>query len=316
MARVGRSRREVKSFLTGVVNIQFTPFESDTELDERALRDNTRFMIEGGLVNGKAVQTIGGSNGEGFSLSDAEYEKLIRIVVDEAAGAVPIVVGCLREGASQVINLARCAEKAGADAIMVLAPYYYPNPSDEVVYQHFKAIADATEIGIMIYNNPTVTGKDMSLECIERLASIDHIVALKETTPNVGKLRQVAAAYGERFALNANTYRSLMPFDYQMGIKGHNHFTANFDPKAALEIDAVDRSGDFQNCQDLWSRYLDLYNYVFTGDMYRATAFGKEMARIAGRPMGSHERLPLQRPGAEQRSRLRELMIKTGLCVE
>jgi len=316
MGRKGLSRSEVKPLLRGVINIQLTPFSSDTEIDEKALRENTRFMIEGGLVTGKGIQVIAGSNGEGFSLSDAEYEKLINIVVEEAKGEVPIVVGCVRPGTSQVIKLAKYAEAAGADAIMVLSPFYYPNPTDDIVYRHFKAIADATEIGIMVYNNPLVTGKDMSLECIGRLATIDHIVALKETTSDVRKLRQVARDFGKRFTLNGNTYRSLMPLDYQFGIVGHNHFTANYDPKAALEIDEVDRSGDFARCQELWERYLDLYAYIFAGDMYKSSAYGKEMARIAGRPMGDHERLPFVRPNEEERKKLKELMIKTGLTVK
>ncbi len=315
MSRTGRSRSEIKPLLKGVINIQFTPFTSDDEIDEKALRENTRFMIDGGIVNGNGAQAIGGSNGEGFSLSDAEYERLINIVVEETAGAVPVLVGCVRAGTAQAIKIAKMAEKAGADAIMVLPPFYYPNPSDDVVYQHYKAVADATDIGIMIYNNPIVSGKDLSLDCLEKLAGIDHIVALKEITPNIGKLRQTVTRFSDRFAINANTYRTLMPFDYQIGITGYNHFLANFDTKAALEIEAIAKAMDFAACDELWARYLDLFNFVFNGDMYRATAFGKEMARIAGRPMGYHERLPLVRPNTEQRNKLKELMVASGLRV-
>lgn len=316
MAKKGLSRSEVKPLLRGVLNIQLTPFKSQTEIDEDALRENTSFMIQEGLTTGKGVQVIGGSNGEGFSLSDSEYERLIDIVVEEAKGRVPVAVGCVRPGTTQVIKLAQYAEAAGADAIMVLAPFYYANPSDELVYQHFKAIADSTEIGIMIYNNHMVSGKDMSLSCIERLSSIDNIVALKEITPNAAKLREVALRFSDRFTLNANTYRSLMPLDYQWGIVGHNNFIANYDPKAALEIDEIDRSGDYARCQEVWSRYLELNSYVFTGDMYKATAYGKEMSRIAGRPMGDFERLPLVRPEEEVRDRLRQLMKKSRLTVK
>ena len=315
MSRNRLTPQEVKPLLVGLINIQFTPFKSATEIDEEALRYNTRFMIEGGIVTGRGVQVIGGSNGEGFSLSGDEYKRLIDIVVDEAAGRVPICVGCLRPATEPVIELAKYAEEAGADALMILPPHYYPNPSDEVVYKHFKAIADATNIGIMIYNNPGVTGKDLSVEALTRLAEIENIVALKEITRNMFKLREVAYRLGDRFILNANTYRWMMPLDYQLGLVGHNNFFGNIDPAFALRMEDVDMSGDFERSQELWTRSLDLYKFVFAGDMYRATAFGKEMARIAGQPMGSYERLPLQRPSEEERLKLRQLMEKAGMTV-
>ena len=315
MSRNRLTPQEVKPLLVGLINIQFTPFKSATEIDEEALRYNTRFMIEGGIVTGRGVQVIGGSNGEGFSLSGDEYKRLIDIVVDEAAGRVPICVGCLRPATEPVIELAKYAEEAGADALMILPPHYYPNPSDEVVYKHFKAIADATNIGIMIYNNPGVTGKDLSVEALTRLAEIENIVALKEITRNMFKLREVAYRLGDRFILNANTYRWMMPLDYQLGLVGHNNFFGNIDPAFALRMEDVDMSGDFERSHELWTRSLDLYKFVFAGDMYRATAFGKEMARIAGQPMGSYERLPLQRPSEEERLKLRQLMEKAGMTV-
>lgn len=315
VTRRGLSRKEVKLLLRGVINIQFTPFRSADEIDEQALRDNTRFMVEGGIVAGKGAQVIGGSNGEGFSLSDEEYRQLIDIVVDEAKGRVPIVVACIRLGTEPVIELARYAEQAGADAVMVLAPFYYPNPSDEVVYQHYKAIADATNIGIMIYNNATITGKDMSFDCLKRLADIENIIALKETTGNMIKLREVAQKLGDRFTLNANTYRVISPLDYLFGVAGHNNYIANYDPKTALEVGAAAASGDFQRCHKIWERSLNLYKYIFTGDMYRMTSFGKEMSRIVGRPMGNFERPPLQRPDATERQKLKELMIESGIKV-
>jgi 4-hydroxy-tetrahydrodipicolinate synthase len=315
MAKRGLTREEVKPLLAGVINIQFTPFKSATEIDEEALRDNTRFMIEGGIVTGRGVQVIGGSNGQGFSLSEEEYKRLIDIVVHEAAGRVPICVGCTRPATDPVIELAQYAEEAGADAVMILAPHYYPNPSDDLVYKHFKAIADATNIGIMIYNNPGVTGKDLSVEALTRLAEIDNIVALKETTSNMFLLREIVYKFADRFTINANTYRWMMPLDYQLGVVGHNNFFGNIDPAFALRMEDVDMSGDFEQSNELWTRMLDLYKFAFTKGMYKATAYGKEMARIAGRPMGSYERLPLQRPSEEERLKLCQLMEKAGMVV-
>lgn len=271
-------------------------------------------MIKEGIVTGRGIQVIGGSNGEAFSLSDSEYKQLIDIVVEEAAGRVPICVGCVRPATEPVIALAQYAEKAGADAIMVLAPHYYPDPPDDVVYGSFKAIADATDIGIMVYDNPHVTGKDCSVELLTRLAEIENIVAHKETTSNMFKLREVAYRLADRFILNSNTYRYMMPLDYQMGVVGFNTFLGNIDPGFALRIHDTDLSSDFESNQEIWLKTPDLYKFAFTKSMYKATAYGKEMSRIAGRPMGNYERFPLQRPTDEERDLLRQVMEKAGVC--
>jgi 4-hydroxy-tetrahydrodipicolinate synthase len=315
MAKRGLTPQEVKPLLAGVINIQYTPFKSATEIDEEALRDNTRFMIENGIVTGRGVQVIGGSNGEGFSLSEEEYRQLIDIVVDEAAGRVPICVGCVRPATQPVIEIAKYAEEAGADALMILPPFYYPDPSDDLVYEHFKAIADATNIGIMIYNNPRVTGKDLSVDLLTRLAEIENIVALKETTSNMFLFREIAYKLADRFTLNANTYRWLMPLDYQLGLVGFNTLFGNNDPAFVLKLHDAGLSGDFERCHEIWTRALDLYKFTVAKGMYWLTAYGKEMARIAGRPMGSYERLPLQRPSEEERVKLRQLMDKAGMVV-
>ncbi len=315
MSKRRLSPREVKPLLVGVNNIQFTPFKSATEIDEEALRDNTRFMIEGGIVTGRGIQVIGGSNGEGFSMSMDEYKRLIDVVLDEAAGRVPICVGCVRPATEPVIRIARYAEEAGADCIMVLAPHYYPNCSPDVVYAHFKAIADATNLGIMIYNNPTVTGQDLSVDLLCRLAEIDNIVALKECTRNMEKLREVSYKLGDRFAIIPNTTRYLMPFDYQIGAVGFITFYANIDPAYTLQMLEISEHRDFERAQAMWSKAIELSNFIYSGGFARMTALGKEMARLAGRPMGSYERLPLERPGQEDREKLRALMKKAGMAL-
>jgi len=312
MTRKGMSPQEVKPLLSGVLNIQFTPFKSATEIDVTALREHTKFMIEGGIVTGKGVQVIGGSNGEGFSLSEHEYGVLIDTVVDAAAGRVPVIVGCTRPATQPVIELAKYSKQAGADGIMVLAPHYYHNPSHEVVYRHFRAIADAADIGIMIYNNPGVTGIDMPIELLDRLAEIDNIVALKEVTPNMFKLRRAAQRFGDRFTINANTYRWMMPLDYQIGVKGFNTYFGNINPRLAIRMHETGLTGDFAKNNDLWLRMVDLYSFAFAGDMYKATAYGKEMVRLAGLSMGDYTRLPLQPVSDDERKTLRALMQQAG----
>jgi len=317
MSKIKISPQELKTLLTGVFNIQFTPIKSATEIDKKALADHTNFIIEGGLVNGKGVTVIGGSNGEGFSLSDQEYRDLIDVVVDTAASRVPVIVGCVRPGTRPVIELAKYAEEAGASGLMILAPHYYPNPSHDLIYEHFKSLADETNIGIIVYNNPLVTGIDIPIELVERLADIDNIVGLKETTSNMYRLRKVITRYKERFNINTNTYRWMMPLDYQLGAQGFNTYFGNADPGFAVRMHEIGASGDFDACHKLWSDMVELYDFCFShGDMYKASALGKEMVRIVGLSMGDYERLPLVRPSKAERDILRDLMIKGGLTVK
>lgn len=316
MSKKGLSPQEVKPLMVGVVNIMYSPFKSGTEIDEEAVRSNIRFMIEGGIVKGRGVQVLGGSIGEGFSLSDDEYKRLIEVAVDEAAGRVPICVGCIRPATEPVIRIAKLAEEGGADCVMVLAPHYGSRSCHpDLIYAHYKRLADATNIGIMIYDNPGVNGIDMPIDLLLRLAEIDNIIALKLTTHSIFKVREVAFRLADRFTLNTVTYRYMMPFDYQIGVRGFNTMFGNIDPAYPLAMHDAALDSDFERCNEIWIKALPLYNYVYAGVPYQQQAWGKEMARIAGRPMGSYERLPVQRPNEEVRAKLREVMVQAGMAV-
>jgi 4-hydroxy-tetrahydrodipicolinate synthase len=317
MGNAKRTPKEVKPLLCGVVNVQVTPFKSMTEIDEDALRDNTRFMVENGIVKGRGVLAIGGSTGEGFSLSETEYKRLIDTVIEEANGRVPVCVGCVQPATQPVVELAQYAEEAGADCIMVLAPHYYPNEPEDVVYAHFEAVAHATDIPMMIYNNLPATGQDLSVSLLRRLAEIDQIVALKECTSRTEKLREVAFYLADRFALLPCTTPRTMPFDYRLGAVGFVTWFANFSPAYALEVHDVGLADDFARAQGLYARLRPLSAYieaaVRAGGLNREIALVKEMCRQAGRPMGKVERLPIVRPGEDERRELRRLMIEAEL---
>jgi 4-hydroxy-tetrahydrodipicolinate synthase len=317
MGELRRTPGEIKPLLCGVVNVQATPFKSMNEIDVEALRDNTRFLIEHGIVAGRGVLAIGGSTGEGFSLSDAEYRQLIDVVVEEADGQVPVCVGCVRPATQPVIDLAQYAERAGADCAMVLAPHYYPNEPEKVVYAHFRAVAEATDIPIMIYNNPAATGQDLSVDLLRRLAEIEQIVAVKECTSRTDKLREVAFYLADRLALLPCTTPRTMPFDYQLGAVGYVTWYANFSPSYALEIHDLCLAHDLARAREIYARSRPLGAYleaaVRAGGLDREIALVKEMCRLVGRPMGNVERLPIVRPGEEERRELRRLMVEAGL---
>jgi len=308
----------LKSFLVGVINMQYTPFNAEQKLDEAALRDNTQFMIEHGIVTGRGVQIIGAQAGEGAGLSDAEYRQLIDIVIREAAGRVPIGVGCIRPTSQAVIELARYAEEAGADFVLIMPPYFHPNlpcPMD-VVYEHYQALARAVKIGIMIHNAPSATGQNLSVAMLNLLAEMEQIIAYKEDRQDFGGLREITYRFKDRFMINANSYKALIPLDYQFGLTGYNSFLGNVDPAYALRQHDLALSGNFQECNEFWANGLELFNYLQGGSKYDMLELGKEMARIAGRKVGCGERLPHRRPGDEERLKLHQLMAKAGIAVD
>lgn len=317
MKRSQYTPQTLKPFLVGVVNMQYTPFNAEQTLDEVALRDNTNFMIEQGIVIGRGVQIIGAQAGEGACLSDAEYRQLIDIVIPEAAGRVPIGVACIRPTSHAVIELARYAEEAGADFVLVMPPYIHPNlpcPVD-VVYEHYQALVRAIKIGIMVHNAPSATGQNLSIAMLNRLAEIEQIIAYKEDRQDFGGLREVTYRFKDRFMINANSYKALIPLDYQFGLTGYNSFLGNVDPAYALRQHDLALSSDFQQCQEFWAKGLDLFNYLQGGSKYDMLELGKEMARIAGRPVGCCERLPHRRPGNDERLKLKQLMVQAGIAV-
>jgi 4-hydroxy-tetrahydrodipicolinate synthase len=311
------SPQELKSLLVGVVNLQFTPFTPKGNIDESALRENTNFMIENGIVTGRGVQMIGGQVGEGAYLSDREFRQLIDIVVKEAAGRVPIGVATLRQSTRSIIDLAKYADEAGADFVLVMPPFYQGNiacPPD-IVVEHYRAIADAIDIGIMIHHDPKIVGQTLSTELVARLMEIEKIIAWKEDRMDFGGLRELCYRFRDRLMINANTYKIMIPLDYQAGIAGHNSFLPNVDPAFALRMHAIALSGDFQRAQELFVKTIDLYSYATGRGSTSIIEFGKEMARIAGRPMGS-ERLPHKRPAPSAQAKLREFMLQAGMTVK
>jgi 4-hydroxy-tetrahydrodipicolinate synthase len=309
------SPQALKPLLAGVINMHFTPFDETGALDLAALRAHTGFMTEYGIVTGRGVQVVGAQAGQGYYLSDREYRQLIEVVVEAAAGRVPVGVGCIRPTTRAVVELARDAQAAGADFVLVMPPYYLPlRPcARSKILEHYRALAAAVDIAVMVHNSPNSTGQSLPFDVLDELAEIEQVVAYKEDRQDFGGLRELVYRFKDRFMINANSYKALIPLDYQSGLTGYNSFLANVDPAYALRQHDLALSGDFTACHAFWARALDLYDYMLNQREYTFDELGKEMARLAGRPVGAGERLPLRRPGEAERDRLRQLMAATGL---
>ena len=167
-----------------------TPFK-DGKIDEEAFRALVDWQISAGSHGLVPV----GTTGESPTLSHEEHRRVVDICVDEARGRVPVIAGAGSNNTHEAIELARHAEKAGADAVLVVTPYYN-KPTQEGLFRHFKAINDAVGMPIIIYNIPPRIVVDMSVETMKRLFELKNIVGVKDATGNVGRISRSATRWG------------------------------------------------------------------------------------------------------------------------
>src|SRR5918997_3759272 len=179
--------------LRGSFTALVTPFRNGA-LDEEAFRAHVNWQIESGTRGLVPV----GTTGESPTLSHDEHKKVVEWCVDEARGRVPVIAGAGSNNTAEAIELAKHAEEAGADALLVVTPYYN-KPSQEGMYRHFKAINDAVGLPIFIYNIPPRSVIDMSVATMKRLYELQNIVGVKDATANLGRVSQQRHTLGPEF---------------------------------------------------------------------------------------------------------------------
>ncbi len=222
--------------LRGTYTVIVTPFTADDAINETMLRWLVDFQISEGI---HGIITLA-SNGEFLSLSDEERHEVARIVVDQAAGRVPVVVGTAAESTDQVIRYTRDAERLGADAAMVLTPFYCWIDEDEL-FTHYRRIAEAVSLPIMLYNHPASTVLDMKPPLVARLAEIDNISYIKESTTDTRRVYRINDLCGDKITVFAGYlgYESFL-----VGAEGWVSVCANIVPRKSAELFelAVDRN--------------------------------------------------------------------------
>ncbi len=158
----------------GIMPPILTPMHEDGSLDESTMRKFVNFLIEGGV---NAI-IVNGTMGEFYALTDEERTQTAKIVIKEAKGRIPVVVGTGHSGTKPAVELSKIAQDLGADAVQVMPPYYIV-PTDDGVYEHYREIAQAIKIPMFVYNNPGTTKVDLSAQVIARLAEIDNVIGIK-----------------------------------------------------------------------------------------------------------------------------------------
>ncbi len=305
------SPEELRERYIGAQVVMVTPFKEDYSIDEEGLRRNTRFLLE----NGVHVLQPCGSTGEFWSLTPEEHKRVIKIVIEEAGGRVPVVPGTSHSGTRMTVELSRYAEEAGADGVMIVPPYY-EKPTPEGIYQHYKAVAEAIRIGIVVYNNPWTSKVTIGPELMKRLAEIPNIVAVKETTGDMAMALRLLDSTGCMLTYSMGTGEILAPYFYMSGAKGHVTGLGNFAPRIAVEMYELAMRREWTGMMELHKRifpYLELNERMSErhgGSMY--VTLIKEAMRILGLP-GWPPRKPLITLKEDEREELREVLKKIGV---
>ena len=226
--------------------------------------------------------------------------------VDQAKGRVPVIAGAGSNSTAEAIELSQHAEKAGADAVLIVTPYYN-KPTQEGLYQHYKAINDAIGIPIIIYNIPARSVIDMSVDTMKRLFELKNIAGVKDATANVVRVSQQRAAMGEDFNQLSGEDATALGF---MAHGGHGciSVTSNVAPRLCSEFQSACLRGDYRTALELQDKLMPLH----TRAVHRDQSGAGEIRAVAARPCADTVRLPMVTLADKTKAAVREAMVHAG----
>ena len=286
----------------GALTALVTPFRDD-KLDEKALRAIVAEQIDSG-IDGLGPS---GTTGECASLSHEEYARLLSIVIDETRGRVPVIAGAGSASTAHTIELAKIAQKLKADGLLVVVPYYY-KPSQEGLYAHFAAVAKAVPLPTILYNIPGRCGVDLSLATLERIAGIEGIVGIKESTGTVQRSAEIATRFGERFTILSGDDALALPI-MAMGGHGVISVASNVVPREVSKLVDLFRAGDLAGARAQHQRLSPLYEALFIESNPGPVKWAMGMRGM----MASEIRLPFVLPTEASQQRIRAALNLVGL---
>ncbi|WP_428538624.1 4-hydroxy-tetrahydrodipicolinate synthase [Rhodopila sp.] len=280
-----------------------TPMRDDGSVDEKAYAALVDWQIKEGTQGLIPV----GTTGESPTLSHQEHRRVVEIAIEVAHGRVPVIAGAGSNSTEEAIALTRHAKEAGADAALVVTPYYN-KPTQEGMYLHFRAIADAVELPIIIYNIPPRSVVDMSVETMGRLAKHRNIVGVKDATADLKRPLHTRRACGEDFCQLSGEDHTALAFNAAGGV-GCISVTANVAPRLCGEMQADWAEGRVVQAMAVQHRLLALHDALFAETSpapvkYAASLLGKTSERC---------RLPLAPIGEVTRVRVKAAMAEAGL---
>jgi 4-hydroxy-tetrahydrodipicolinate synthase len=289
---------EVVMQFTGCGTALVTPFRADCSLDEDALRQLVRRQIRGG-VN---FLVPCGTTGESPTLTRAEHLRVVETTLQEAKGNTPVLAGAGGYNTQEVVELSRELEALGADGLLSVTPYYN-KPTQEGLYQHYRAIAKATQLPIVLYNVPGRCGVNLEPATVKRLAEIESIIGIKEASGNIAQMSALANAVPRDFAILSGDDAITLPL-FALGGRGVISVASNEIPGEMTELCRCGMRAEFEQARAIHCKYLPLMeiNFVESNPIPVKAALAL---------MGLLEpvwRLPLVPPKAENLERIRGVL--------
>ena len=273
-------------------------------VDEKALKKLVNWHIEEG-TNG--IVPVG-TTGESPTLSHAEHKLVVEIVVDETAGRVPVIAGAGSNNTLEAVDFAKHAEQAGADAILTVTPYYN-RPSQEGMYLHFKAIADAISLPVFLYNVPSRSAAEYSVQTADRLAKdCKNIVGVKDATANLARPSQQRHLTGAEFIQFSGEDATALGFNAHGGV-GCISVTANVAPRLCSEMQAATLRGDFDAALTIQDRLMPLHDAMFAEPSPGPAKYGVSLLGHCS----DEVRLPVTTISDSCKTQVRDAMVFAGL---
>jgi 4-hydroxy-tetrahydrodipicolinate synthase len=242
---------------TGCGTALVTPFRDDLSLDEQTLRRLVQRQIAAGIH----FLVPCGTTGESPTLTRAEHLRVVEITIEEAQGKVPVLAGAGGYNTREVIELAREMEHLGADGILSVTPYYN-KPTQEGLYQHYKAIAQSTRLSIVVYSVQARTGVNVEPATLARLAQIENIVGVKEASGNIGQMATVLNEVPSTFTVLSGDDAVAIPLA-ALGGRGVISVVSNEIPGPMAQLAQACLKDDFETARKIQARYLPLMNVNF-----------------------------------------------------
>lgn len=283
--------------LKGTYAVFPTPFNQDDTLNLSGLKENLDWMISEGVHGLIAV----GSTGEFLSLTHDERKQVVETTIEHVNGRVPVIIGTADEWTKNAIYWTQHAESMGCDGVMIVAPYY-STPHEEELYAHYKSISDASNIPIMVYNNPNTTGVNMSPEFLAKLSNIERVDYLKDTTVDATRIRDIIRFSEGRLTV----FAGLLPFEsFVMGAEGWVSVAANIAPRLNAQLFDLCNDGNYEEAKRVYEKLTPLLHLLEYGDYVQISKYALDLMGFAG----GHPRQP-RLPLNEKKQHLLQKIMK------
>jgi 4-hydroxy-tetrahydrodipicolinate synthase len=292
-----------KKAFQGTGTALITPFKSDGSVDEKALRHFVDFQIEGGVD----MLLPCGTTGEGATLDSDEADRVVQIVIEQSRRRVPVIVGAGTNSTAKAVRMTKRAKQLGADGVLSVGPYYN-KPTQQGYFEHFKAIAEAEDMPVIVYNVPGRTSGNIEAKTMLRLAEIRNIVAVKEASGNLGQIMDIIRDRPRDFRVLSGDDALALAI-VAMGGDGVVSVVSNEVPKMMTSIIDAALDGDLIKARDLHYKLLPLMNANFIESNPIPVKAALAMMGL----IEENYRLPLVPMSKENREKFTKIAEQAGL---